>query len=79
MTETFKHKHAFANSRVSMGVMIHMAGMITGILATDKMKDPSARWAAITAFGVGTGIGETMWRDHIEWQRAQADEQKRRR
>jgi hypothetical protein len=54
-----------------MGVMIHIAGLIAGVLATDKMKDPSARWATIAAFGVATGIGETIWRDHIERERAE--------
>ena len=56
-----------------MGVMIHMAGMIAGLMAADKMKDPSARWAAIAAFGVATGAGETIWRDHIEREREKAE------
>lgn len=71
MTSHFKRRHAFAHSQVSMGVMIHMAGMIAELLATDKMRDPSARWAAIAAFGVATGVGETIWRDHIERERAE--------
>ncbi len=74
MTSRVNHRHAFAHSQVSMGVMIHMAGMITGLLATDKMKDPSARWAAIAAFGVATGIGETIWRDHIEREREEREQ-----
>ena len=74
MTSRFKHRHAFAHSQVSMGVMIHMAGMIAGLLATDKMKDPSARWAAIAAFGVATGVGETIWRDHIEREQAKREQ-----
>ena len=68
------YKRAFALSSVSMGVMIHMAGMVIGALANDKMKDPSARWATIAAFGVATGIGETIWRDHIERERAEREE-----
>ena len=74
MTSRVNHRHAFAHSQVSMGVIIHMAGMITGLLATDKMKDPSARWAAIAAFGVATGIGETIWRDHIEREREEREQ-----
>ena len=74
MTSHFNHRHAFAHSQVSMGVMIHMAGMITGLLATDKMRDPSARWAAIAAFGVATGVGETIWRDHIEREREEREQ-----
>ena len=73
MTNRVKHRHAFAHSQVSMGVMIHMAGMIAGLLATDKMKDPSARWAEIAAFGVATGVGETIWRDHIEREREKGE------
>ena len=74
MTSSLKHRHAFAHSQVSMGVMIHIAGMIAGLLAADKMKDPSARWAAIAAFGVATGVGETIWRGHIERERAEKEQ-----
>ena len=69
-----KHRHAFSQSHVSMGVMIHMAGMIVGVLATDKMKDPSARWATIAGFGVATGIGEMIWRDHMERKREEREQ-----
>ena len=68
------HHHAFANGTVTVGA-IHMGGMLAGILAADKMKDPSARWAAIAGFGVATGVGEAMWRERIERER---DEQERR-
>ena len=64
-----KRRHAFTNSRVSMGAMIRLAGTIAGILATDKIKDPSVRWSTIAAFGVATGIAEDLWRDHIERER----------
>ncbi len=69
-----KHRHAFSQSHVSMGVMVHMAGMIVGVLATDKMKEPSARWATIAGFGVATGIGEAIWRDHIEREREEREQ-----
>ena len=68
------NRRAFTNSSVSMGVMIHMAGLVIGALATDKMRDPSARWATIAAFGVATGIGETIWRDHIVREQAEREE-----
>ena len=63
------HRQSFANPRISMGVMIHMAGMVASILSADKMKDPAARWAAIAAFGIATGIGESIWRDDIDRER----------
>jgi hypothetical protein len=64
-----RHRHpAFSNAHVTVGA-IHMAGMIAGILATDKMKEPGARWSAIAGFGVATGIGEAIWRDRIERER----------
>ena len=68
-----RHQHAFARGTVTMGA-IHMAGMLAGILAADKMKDPSARWSAIAGFGVATGVGEAMWRERIERER---DEEER--
>lgn len=64
-----RHPPIFSSSTVSMGAMIHMAGMIVGALATDRMKDPSTRWATIAGFGVATGIGETIWRERIERER----------
>ena len=69
MTGNSHHRQSFANSRISMGVMIHMGGMVAGLLAADKMKDPAVRWGAISAFGIATGIGESIWRDHIERER----------
>ena len=51
-----------------------MAGMIAGLLAADKMKEPGARWSAIAGFGVATGIGEALWREHIE--REQGDNER---
>ena len=68
-----RHRQAFSRSTVSMGAMIHMAGMVVGALATDKMKDPSTRWATIAGFGVATGIGETIWRDRIEREREERE------
>ena len=64
--------HAFSSSHVTIGA-IHMAGMIAGILAADKMKSPGARWSAIAAFGVATGIGEAMWRERIERERSEQE------
>ena len=69
MTGNSHPRQSFANSRISMGVMIHMAGMVAGILAADKMKAPAAKWGAIAAFRIATGIGESIWRDHIERER----------
>lgn len=63
-----RHQHAFARGTVTVGA-IHMAGMLAGILAADKMKDPSTRWSAIAGFGVATGVGEAIWRDRIERER----------
>ena len=64
-----KHRYpAFSNAHVTVGA-IHMAGMIGGILAADKMKEPGARWSAIAGFGVATGIGEAIWRERIERER----------
>ena len=65
-----KHRHAFSNSHVSLGA-IHMANLIVGMLATDRMKDPAARWATITGLGIASGIGETIWRERIERERGQ--------
>ena len=48
-----------------------MANLIVGMLATDRMKDPAARWATITGLGIASGIGETIWRDRIERERGQ--------
>ena len=64
-----RHHHPpFSNAHVTVGA-IHMAGMIAGILAADKMKEPGARWSAIAGFGVATGIGEAIWREKIERER----------
>ena len=65
-----RHHHAFASGTVTVGA-IHMGGMLAGILAADKMKDPAARWSAIAGFGVATGVGEAMWRERIEREREQ--------
>jgi hypothetical protein len=67
-----RHHHAFARGSVTLGA-IHMGGMLAGILAADRMKDPSARWGAIAGFGVATGIGEAMWRERIEREREEED------
>lgn len=63
-----RHHSGFARAHVTMGA-IHMAGMVTGLLAADHMKSPSARWSAIAGFGIATGIGEAIWRDRIERER----------
>jgi hypothetical protein len=64
-----RRRHSsFSSAHVTMGA-IHMAGMIAGILAADRMKSPGARWSAIAGFGVATGIGEAMWRERIERER----------
>lgn len=63
-----RHTSGFSGAHVTMGA-IHMAGIVAGILAADKMKSPSARWSAIAGFGVATGIGEAMWRERIERER----------
>ena len=63
-----KHRQAFSNSHVSLGA-IHMANLIVGMMATDRMKDPAARWATITGLGIANGIGETIWRERIERER----------
>lgn len=60
-----RHSHVFSSAHVTVGA-IHMAGMIAGLLAADKMRSPSARWSAIVGFGVATGIGEMLWRDYID-------------
>ena len=65
---------SFSNAHITMGA-IHMAGMIVGILAADRMQSPSARWSAIAGFGVATGIGEALWRERIERERGEADRQ----
>ncbi len=67
-----KHSHVFSSTQVTVGA-IHMAGLIAGILATDKMKSPGARWTAIAAFGVATGIGEAIWRERIERERGKPE------
>ena len=54
-----------------------MAGMLAGILAADKMSDPSARWSAIAGFGVATGVGEAMWRERIERERDEQENMER--
>ena len=66
-----KHGHAFSNSHVSLGA-IHMANLIVGMMATDRMKDPAARWATITGLGIASGIGETIWRERIERERGKS-------
>lgn len=71
-----RHQHAFARGTVTVGA-IHMAGMLAGILAADKMKDPSARWSAIAGFGVATGVGEAMWRERIEREREEQEDRER--
>lgn len=71
-----RHQHAFARGTVTVGA-IHMAGMIAGILAADKMKDPGARWSAIAGFGVATGVGEAMWRERIERERDEEEQRER--
>ncbi|MFN9299319.1 MAG: hypothetical protein ACK6DZ_16630 [Acidobacteriota bacterium] len=35
------------------------------------MKSASARWSAIAAFGIATGIGEAMWRNRINQERGE--------
>ena len=71
-----RHHHAFARGTVTVGA-IHMAGMLAGILAADKMKDPGARWSAIAGFGVATGVGEAIWRERIEREREEQEERER--
>ena len=71
-----RHHHAFARGTVTVGA-IHMGGMLAGILAADKMKDPSARWSAIAGFGVATGIGEALWRERIEREQDERDDHER--
>ena len=63
---------SFSNAHITMGA-IHMAGIIVGILAADRMKSPGARWSAIAGFGVATGIGEAIWRERVERERDEAD------
>ena len=63
-----EHSRVFSSAQITVGA-IHMAGIIAGILAADKMKSPSARWSAIAGFGIATGIGEGMWRNHVEHER----------
>jgi hypothetical protein len=65
-----RHSHVFSSAHITMGA-IHMAGMIVGILAADKMKSPGARWSAIAGFGIATGIGEILWRDYIDPKRGE--------
>ena len=67
-----RRHEGFSSARVTMGA-IHMAGMIVGILAADRMKSPGARWSAIAEFGVATGIGEAIWRERMERERDEAD------
>ena len=71
-----RHHQAFARGTVTVGA-IHMAGMLAGILAADKMKDPGARWSAIAGFGVASGVGEAMWRERIEREREELEERER--
>ena len=54
-----------------------MAGMLAGLLAADKMKDPGARWSAIAGFGVATGVGEAMWRERVEREQEEREERER--
>lgn len=63
-----KHHHVFSSAHITMGV-IHLGGMLAGLLAADQMKSPTARWSAIAGFGIATGIGEAMWRNHIDPER----------
>ena len=68
--------HAFSRGTVTVGA-IHMGGMLAGILAADKMKEPGARWSAIAGFGVATGIGEAIWRERIERERDEEEDRER--
>ncbi len=70
-----RHRHAFSRSTVSMGALIHVTGMMAGLLATDRMRDPSTRWATIAGFGLATGIGETIWRERIEAEREREEKE----
>ncbi|MEQ1883700.1 MAG: hypothetical protein ABL967_01470 [Bryobacteraceae bacterium] len=63
-----RHGVAFSSGHITVGA-IHMAGMIVGILAADRMQSPGARWSAIAGFGIASGIGEAIWREHIERER----------
>jgi len=68
-----KHHHVVSSAHITMGA-IHMGGMLAGILAADQMKSPSARWSAIAAFGIATGIGEVIWRERMERQRDERED-----
>jgi hypothetical protein len=50
----------FSSARVTMGA-IHMAGMIVGILAADRMKSPGARWSAIAGFSYASRAREVTF------------------
>lgn len=71
-----RHHHGFSSGTVTVGA-IHMAGMIAGILAADRMREPAARWSAIAGFGIATGIGEALWRERIERERDEGSERER--
>ncbi len=67
-----RHRHAFSGGTVTVGA-IHIAGLIAGVLAADKMREPAARWSAIAGFGIATGIGQAIWRERME--RAREDQE----
>ena len=66
---------SFTRGTVTLGA-IHGAGVLAGLLAADKMKEPQARWSAILGFGVATGIGEQMWRERVAQERARQNSRK---
>jgi hypothetical protein len=53
---------------------VHAATLLATVLATDKMQDPHTRWATIAGIGIASGIGETIWREHIERKREKKEE-----
>lgn len=63
----------FSRAHVQLGA-IHAAGILVGMLAADQMKSASARWSAIAAFGIATGIGEAIWRNRINQERGEPPE-----
>ena len=71
-----RHHPVFARGTVTVGA-IHMAGMIAGLLAADKMQNPGARWSAIAGFGVATGLGEAIWRERVEQQQEERENRER--
>jgi len=70
------HRQGFARSHVSMGAM-HAATLLATILATDKMKDPQARWVTIAGLGIASSIGEGIWREYIERERGNLERSER--